>query len=162
MDITMPQMNGIEATRQITSNYPETHVIGLSAHSDRHYLLEMLDAGVAGFVLKDSVADEIVRAIQCVGTQRKYLSPDVTDTVVEGYLNRDRSGEASTREHLGSREREVLQLIAEGYKSSDIADKMDISTSTVETHRRNVMKKLGLRSIAALTKYAVRHGLTAP
>jgi two-component system NarL family response regulator len=159
MDIGMPDLNGVEATRQIKSDTPSTKVIALSMHSDRHYVLGMLKAGASGYVLKAAAYDELRRAVQVVCGGKNYLSPDITGVVVDAHLQG--SFQPSTSAALGPREREIVQLLAEGHTSPQIAERLHISTSTVETHRRNIMKKLNLHSVAELTKYAIREGLTS-
>ncbi len=159
MDISMPDLNGIEATSQIVSQYPQVKVIALSAHRDKRYVRAMLEAGTHGFVVKDTASTELLQAIKSVKDGQKYLSSNVTDAVIDGYVNGD-AAESTVMTSLGSREREILQLIAEGYTSGEIASQLHISTNTVDTHRRNIMKKLDLHSVADLTRYAIREGLT--
>lgn len=160
MDVGMRDLNGIEATRQIVAEDPGVGVIALSTHADRRYVLAMLEAGAAAYVLKTSAFDDLKRALAAVTAGKRYLSPDITGIVIEAGLAPDGS-ELPTGSVLGAREREVLQLLAEGRTSKEIAGSLHISTHTVETHRRNIMHKLGLRSVAELTKYAVREGLTS-
>lgn len=158
MDIGMPRMNGMEATSQIADQFPRVKIVALSMHTDGKHVRSMLEAGAHGYVSKETASVELIRAIRKVRRGMKYLSSDVTAPVVEGMVSReieDRS--AMTR--LGSREREVLQLIAEGETSGEIAAGLHISINTVDTHRRNIMKKLDLHSIADLTRYAIREGL---
>jgi two-component system NarL family response regulator len=159
MDIGMPDLNGVDATRQIKAQHPNIEVIGLSAYSDRRYVLRMLESGAAGYVQKAAAGDELIRAIESVSMGRRYLSPEIAHTVVDSYVNRVFPGELSPLAQLGGREREVLQLLAEGGTSKQIAVTLHISARTVETHRRNIMKKLDLHNIAELTKYAIREGL---
>lgn len=159
MDVAMSDMNGIEATRAIRSDCPETKVVALSSHSDRRYVQAILDAGASGYVLKADAYDELVRAVEAAAHGRKYLCAEVTTQVIESALQQGTPG--SVYELLGAREREVLQLLAEGLTSSQIAQRLSVSTSTVETHRRNIMRKLDLHSVAELTKYAIREGVTS-
>jgi two-component system NarL family response regulator len=159
LDIGMPNLNGIEATRRIIADKLATKVIILSAHTDKRYVLTALEAGAHGYVVKDAAGDELIRAIRSVMQGRKYLSPEVANHVVDSVFNKSTEGEFSSA-FLGSREREVLQLLSEGKSSPQIAATLHISVSTVEAHRRNIMKKLDLHSVAELTKYAVREGLT--
>lgn len=164
MDITMPDLNGIEATRQIRADRPETKVIALSMHSDRRYVTRMLEAGATGYVLKESAIDDVVRAIRAVAEGGSYLSPDIAGIVIADYLSRSsRSGEAEVKPEpkLTDREREVLQLLAEGKTSKEIAEVLCVSIKTIDAHRRQIMDKLGLRTVAELTKYAIREGLTS-
>jgi two-component system NarL family response regulator len=160
MDVGMPELNGFEATRQMKSVAPAARVIALSTHSDKRYVLAMLEAGARGYVVKSAAGDELIRAIETVRRNQIYLSPTIAGVVVESYLGREYPGEGIGAALLGSREREVLQLLAEGKSSPEIAAVMHISVSTVETHRRNIMRKLDIHSVAELTKFAVREGLT--
>lgn len=160
MDVSMPDLNGVEATHQIKAENGKVKVIALSRHSDRRYVLRMLEAGAAGYVLKAAAYDELRRAVRFVSQGRNYLSPDVTGIVVDAHVHPSAESEASTNAALGPREREIVQLLAEGHTSAEIARRLHISTRTVETHRRNIMRKLGFHSIAELVKYAVREGLT--
>ncbi len=162
MDIGMPDLNGVEATRRITNSAPDVKVIALSTYSDKQFILEMLDAGASGYMIKSTASDELLRAIQAVHGNKTYLSPDVAGAVVSTYLDRQGSVQPPVGGVLGPREREVLQLLAEGRTSRQIAQCLDISVNTVDAHRRNIMHKLDMHSIAELTKYAVREGLTSP
>jgi DNA-binding NarL/FixJ family response regulator len=159
MDVTMPGLNGIEATRAIVSQNPRIRVVGLSMNSDRRYILEMLSAGAVGYVLKSAAADDLVRALHSVHDGRTYFSRQISDLVVKEIVERP-AREATSLASLSGREREVLQLLAEGRTSKEIAVRLDIAASTVESHRQKIMDKLNLRSVAELTKYAVREGLT--
>lgn len=161
MDIGMQDMNGIEATREIRSSCPQVKVVALSTYSDKRYVLNMLEAGAQGYVLKDSASSELLTAIQVVAGGQSYLSPPITSTVVQSYTTKQDQKECSAYSELGCREREVLQLLAEGRTSREIATLLHISPRTVETHRRNIMRKLSIHSIAELTKYAIREGLTS-
>lgn len=160
MDVTMPNLNGIEAARQIHSEFPGTKVIALSIHSNRRFVGDMLKAGAAGYILKEGLFDELVRAIQAVAAGDSYLSPRVTGVVVDDYVNRLSRTSDSLLAALTSREREVLQLVAEGKSTKQIASDLHVSVKTVEANRRQTMEKLDLHSVAELTKYAVREGLT--
>ncbi len=161
VDIGMPGMNGIEATRRMISALPRLNVIALSAYTDKRFVLEMLDAGAKGYLVKASAGDELARAIRAVVQGRTYLCPEVAGTVVEAMRGKHTlTGGSGVK--LGQREREVLALLAEGRSSPEIAARMHIAASTVEVHRRNIMLKLDLHSIAELTKYAIREGLTQP
>lgn len=159
MDISMPQLNGIEATHQIKDLSGSTRVIALSMHADRLFVQGVLKAGAAGYLLKDSAFDDLAQAVRAIFNGKMYLSPGVAGVVVEGFLNTN--GEPAKDEvGLTPREREVLQLVAEGVATRDIATQLHISVKTVETHRRALMKKLDLFTVAELTKYAIRNGLT--
>ncbi len=161
MDLTMPGLNGIEATRQITAIMPEVKVLVLSMHSDRRFVRSGLQAGASGFLLKDCDGEHLVRAIKAVTANQTYLCPRVSGVVVEDYVHGFSPSDASISPRLSGREREVLQLIAEGWSTKEIALHLHVSVKTVEAHRGNIMEKLSVRSIAELTKYAVREGLTS-
>jgi two-component system response regulator NreC len=161
MDVAMPDLNGIEATRQIVSELPGIKIIALSMHDDRRFVLNMLKAGAAGYMLKDSAFTDLARAIRMVMSGKTYLSHEVTDIVVKDYVSSTQPAESSAFHLLSPREREVLQLLAEGKTSAQIGDKLHISVKTVETHRQQIMVKLNIRSVAELTKYAIREGLTS-
>lgn len=162
MDVAMQEQNGIEATRQIRAACPDVKVLALSSHSDPHYVTAMLDAGACGYVLKSNAYDDLRRALDAARRGRSYLCADVTEAVVGASL-RGAGGApvAASRALLSGREREVLQLLAEGLSSPQIGQRLFVATSTVETHRRNIARKLGIHSVADLTKYAVREGLTS-
>ncbi len=161
MDVALPDLNGIEATRQITSECPEIRVIAVSMHSDRRFVAEMLKAGASAYLSKDYVFDELERAIRAVSTKKVYLSPDISDVVVENYVRQTPEPESSAYSVLSEREREIVQLIAEGKTAKEIADQLNVSVKTVETHRTNIMSKLNIHRLAELTKYAIREGLTS-
>ncbi len=161
MDISMPNLNGIEATRSIHSEFPDIKIIALSMHSNKRFISNMLTAGATGYILKDTVFDELVRAIHIVASGRRYLSTGVADIVVSDYVNRLlKVSDISSNTDLTCREREVLQLVAEGKSIKQIALELHVSTKTIEANRRRMMEKLGLRSVAELTKYAIREGIT--
>jgi len=162
MDVSMPDLNGIEATTQINESLPETRVIALSMHSDKRFVMGMLRAGAAGYLLKDCASQELANAITQVAGGKKYLSPEITGVVIDDFLQGGSAEEdKSVTSVLSAREREVLQLIAEGWSTKQIASHLYVSIKTIETHRRQIMKKLDLHSIADLTKYAIREGLTS-
>lgn len=160
MDVSMPEMNGIDAARQILNEMPETKIVALSMHSDRRFVEGMLRAGVSSYVLKDSPIEELSFAIRAVMDNRAYFSQEIAQTVVKGYLSKLDASEEAVAPLLTPREREVLQLIAEGKKTKEVAGSLNVSVKTIETHRRQIMEKLNLRSIAQLTKFAIREGLT--
>ena len=160
MDITMPGLNGIEATRRIVDEFPAVKVIALSIHSKRRYVADMLSAGAAGYVLKECLFDELVQAIKAIATGGRYLSPRIADVVVSDYVKRLSTTADLPFEALKTREREVLQLVAEGKSTKQIALDLHLSTKTIEANRRQIMEKLNIHSVAELTKYAVREGLT--
>lgn len=162
MDVAMPDLNGIEATRQIIAERPGIRVVALSMHADRRYVMEMLKAGASGYLLKDSAFEELVRAIRTVLANQTYLSPEIANLVVGDYVRQlQQNKDTSAFSVLTVREREVLQLLTEGSSTAQIAERLHLSVKTIETHRQNIMEKLGLRSIAELTKYAIREGLTS-
>ncbi len=160
IDIAMPEMNGIEATRRILCEKPDIKVLALSMHSARRFVEEALSAGAKGYLLKDCASEELVRAIHTVAANETYLSPKVADMIVKDYMKRLPESESPSRTLLSTREREVLQLIAEGHSTKEIAFALDVSIKTIETHRQQIMKKLNLHSVAALTRFAIREGLT--
>lgn len=161
MDIAMPELNGIEATRQIIAAHPGIKVIALSMHADKRYVMEMLKAGASGYLLKDNAYEELACAIRTALGNRTYLSPQISEIVIGDYVQLARAANGSVFSLLSAREREVLQLLAEGNSTAGIADRLCISVKTVETYRQHIMEKLNIRSIAELTKYAIREGLTS-
>lgn len=161
MDVGMPELNGIDATKRIRAEYPLVRVVALSTHTDRRYVQHMLEAGACGYVLKVAAYDELLRAVRAASQGKTYLSSEIAGSVVERALNGRSGVNAAPGVKLGTREREVLQLVAEGKTSAEAAKAMHISMKTVETHRRNIVLKLGLHGTAELTKYAIREGLTS-
>jgi DNA-binding NarL/FixJ family response regulator len=161
MDVAMPDLNGIEATRQIIAEMPATKVIALSMYADRRFVVNMLKAGASGYLLKDCAYEELIRAIRVVLAHKTYLSPGVTDILVKDCQMGIPMNEISAFALLTPREREVLQLMSEGNSTAKIADQLHVSIKTVESHRQQLMQKLNLRSVAELTKYAIREGLTS-
>lgn len=161
MDISMPGMNGIETTRRLLAVCPNIKVIGLSAFSDQRYILEMLEAGALGYVTKAAAGDELLRAIKTVLKGEQYFSPDAYQAIKGGLLDNTDALKLAETGNLGSRERQVLQLVAEGHTSVQIAGYLQMAPATVDVHRRNIMRKLNLHSVADLTKFAIRSGLTA-
>ena len=161
MDVAMQDQNGIEATRQIRAACPGVKVLALSSHSDARYVAAMLDAGACGYVLKANAYDDLRRALDAARRGRSSLCADVTDAVVGAARHGTGVSPAASPVQLSGREREVLQLLAEGLNSPEIGQRLFVAKSTVETHRRNIMRKLGIHSVADLTKYAIREGLTS-
>ncbi|MCF7810443.1 response regulator transcription factor [bacterium] len=160
MDISMPKLNGVEATRKILGENSEVRVIILSMHSDRRFVLETLKAGAVGYILKDSSITELADGIKYVMNNRIYLSAQISKNIIQDYVRIAQQSESSAFTLLSSREREVLQLLTEGKSNREVAESLNISVKTVETHRKNIMEKLNIHSIAELTKYAIREGIT--
>ena len=161
MDISMPGLNGIDATRRITAELPGVKVIALSMHADRNFVVEMFKAGAMGYLLKDCAFEELIRAINTVVANKAYLSAKLSDTMIKDYVNLFPGKNLSVFSALTNREREILQLLAEGKGTREISAGLNVSTKTVETFRRQIMKKLDIHSVAELTKYAIRAGLTS-
>jgi DNA-binding NarL/FixJ family response regulator len=160
MDIGMPRLNGIEAASQITEAHPEIAIVMLSMHSDESYVLRALKAGARGYLLKDSAEADLSRAIVAVIEGKSFFSPAVSKVLLEDYMRKlSRSGSEDSFDLLSPREREILQLVAEGNSSKEIAALLNLSVHTVETHRSNIMQKLSLRGMPELILYAVRKGL---
>jgi two-component system, NarL family, response regulator NreC len=160
MDVGLPDLNGIEATRQVLIVSPHTRVIGLSMHSDRRFVANMLKAGASGYLLKDSAFEELATAIRAVLAGKSYLSQEVAHVVFQDYVAGPKS-ESSAFSILTLREREVLQLIAEGRSNRQIAEALYLSIKTVETHRQQIMNKLNLHNVADLVRYSIREGLSS-
>lgn len=161
MDIGMPDLNGIEATRRIAKDYPKVKVVGLSMHSRDKYVREMFKAGASGYLLKDCSFEELVKAIKTVTSGKTYISPSISEMVVKEYASKP-DDEKSVFSILSQREREVLQLFAEGKTTKQVGLCLHISPKTVEAHRLRIMGKLDIDNIAQLTKYAIQEGLTEP
>jgi len=161
MDVSMPDLNGVEAARQICASNPNTKVIALSMYSDRRFVMEMLKAGASGYLLKDCAFEELIQAIKAVSDNHTYLSPGIADIVVEDVVLQADHTSATVFDILTAREREVLQLLTEGKTTKQIAAQCHVSVKTIETHRQHIMDKLGIHSVAELTKYAIREGLTS-
>jgi two-component system, NarL family, response regulator NreC len=160
MDIGMPNLNGIEAAHQITQANPATAIVILSMHSDESYVLRALKAGAKGYLLKDSAESDLIRAVHAVAGGKSFFSPAVSKVLLDDYVRKlQRSGAEDAYDLLTPREREILQLIAEGNSNKDVANLLNLSVYTVETHRSNIMEKLNLRGIPELILYAVRKGI---
>jgi DNA-binding NarL/FixJ family response regulator len=160
MDLAMAGSNGIEATRQIVTQQPNVRIIMLSMHSEQQYIYEAIRAGARGYLPKASAFSELLKAIGEVMAGRSYVSPSLTGSVIDDYVRRAQGGgEPDDASRLSPREREVIELIAEGHSSAEVARRLHISVRTVDTHRHNIMQKLKINSIAALTKFAIRNGL---
>lgn len=162
MDLNMPVLNGIDTTRKICSEYPETRVLILSMHSEKQFLLEALRAGAKGYILKSSIsARELVQAIKNIAAGENYFSPIVIESILSDYIKDNAEKPPYRFSLISPREREILQLIAEGKNTKEIAYSLKVSPKTIDSHRQNIMKKLKLCSVAELTKFAIREGLTS-
>ncbi len=160
LDIAMPDLNGIEATRQIHAAWPATQIIILSMYATRDHIYHALQAGARGYVLKEAAGDELIEAIHTVYAGRRHLSPKITDELLDNYLEQPAPGEkVNLLAQLSSREREVLQLVVEGQTSAAIAQTLFLSTKTVETYRSRLMQKLGLSDLPSLVKFAIQQGV---
>ena len=160
MDISMPNLNGIEAAHQITQSQAELAVIVLSMHPDESYVLRALKAGAKGYLLKDSAESDLITAVRAVARGKSFFSPAVSKVLLDDYIRKlKRSGAEDAYDLLTPREREVLQLVAEGKSNKEVANLLNLSVYTVETHRSNIMQKLNLKGVPELTLYAVRKGI---
>lgn len=159
VDLMIPGLNGLEITRQVRQRYPATRVIILSMHANEPYVLEALKNGASGYVLKDSSGTDLIQAIRLVASGQRYLSPPLSERAVEAYMMKSHEGPSDAYEGLTDREREVLHLAAEGLSNPDIANRLSISPRTVETHRANLMRKLGLKTQTDLIRYALKRGI---
>ena len=160
LDLSMPRMDGISAIKEIKKSYPETKILALTMHKKEEYILEVFKSGAEGYCLKSSDYEELLMAINAVLSGKQFISPEVSEKVLEGYLEGQKKiKEKSSWDTLTQREREVLKLVGEGYKNKEIADYLCISIKTVEKHRANIMQKLGLHTASALTSYAIEIGL---
>ena len=160
MDVSMPGLNGVEATRSITGTLPRTKVLCLSMHAGEQFVTAILEAGAMGYLLKDCLFEELAKAIRLVMAGKTYLSPTITGTVVKSIIAHRSQEDPSPLTMLTGREREVLQLLAEGHATKEIAERLHVSVKTVCTHREHLEAKLDIHSISGLTKYAVRTGMT--
>lgn len=161
MDIAMPNLNGVEATRLIIEETPNIRIIALSVHFDKCFVMEMLKAGASGYILKSCLFDEVLRAIRTVSAGDYYLSPTITDVVVDDYKYYMATVNKSAAIRLTPRERQVIQLLTEGKSTKQIALQLHVSSKTIDSNRREIMNKLGIFSVAELTKFAIREGLTS-
>jgi len=162
MDIAMPELNGIEATRQILKECPSTRVIIVSMYATTEHIYQALQAGALGYILKESAGVEVVNAIRAVVLGKRYLSKKIDSIMVDNYIYMHQSASKSPLESLSPREREVLQLVVEGKSSVEIASVLSLSPKTVETYRSRLMQKLGINDIPGLVKFAIQHGITNP
>jgi len=154
LDISLPEMNGVELATRITASHGTVKIVALSMHADKRFVTEMFKAGASGYVTKTAASTELLNAIRTVAAGKRYLGAEVADALVDGV-------QTDGQIQLGRREREVLGLLAEGLRTQDIADRLHISAGTVEVHRRNIMRKLDLHTVAELTKYAIREGISS-
>ncbi len=159
MDVTMPRLNGIQATQMILERCPDTAVITLSMHGDRRFIAESLKAGSRGYILKESTSQELIEAVRIVAAGGMYFSPKAAEVLAQDYLRLLAAEESSQSTPLSDRELEVLKLLAQGRNSKQIADRLSISKNTVDSHRRHILDKLNCESLADLTRYAIREGL---
>lgn len=159
VDLMIPGLNGLEITRQVRQRSPQTRIVILSMHANEPYVLEALKNGASGYVLKDSSGTDLVAAVHQVAAGQRYLSPPLSERAVEAYMQKSQDSSFDPYEGLTDREREVLQLAAEGLSNPDIAHRLSISPRTVETHRANLMRKLGLKTQTDLIRYALRRGI---
>lgn len=158
MDVSMPRMNGLQATGKLKQDFPNIKVLALTRHTDTGFLQQLFRAGASGYVLKQSTSDELMRAVRAIAAGGNYLDPAITSKVIDGYANRKLTLSAETADSLTDREEQVLRLIAWGYSNKEIAAKLDISVKTAETHKSNLMKKLNLRSRIDIVRYALLKG----
>ena len=161
MDISMPGLNGIEATRLIKKYVPATEILALSMHDDEQYVHRVLKAQALGYLIKDTAVSDLVTAIRSVSKGNPYLSPTISKVVLESFVNPSNKSDQEKQELLSNREKQVLQLIAEGYKTKQIAKRLHLAEKTVGNHRGNIMKKLDIHDVAGLTRYAILHGMVS-
>jgi DNA-binding NarL/FixJ family response regulator len=161
MDVGMPNLNGIDATRQLLSVHPDLKIMALSMHSDGSVVAKMIRAGAAGYMLKESAFDELVEGLNALMEGRTFLCNKISKVVFSEYVGMITNSKSIKGDGLTAREREVLQLVAEGNTTKEIAEMLKLSTKTIDSHREHIMEKLGIRNIAGLTKYAIREGLTS-
>ncbi len=160
MDIDMPQMSGLDATKVVTRDFPQVKVLILSVHTNKQYVLQIIQSGAAGYVLKDAPPADLIRAIESVSGGQAFFSPDISQIVLNQYLTEAGEGDDATgSKRLTAREREVLVMIAEGQSNKEMASKLGVGVRTVETHRERVMDKLNIHTVAGLTKYAIANGI---
>jgi DNA-binding NarL/FixJ family response regulator len=160
LDLSMPKMNGISVMKEIKSQYPDTRIMALTIHESDQYVLEAFEAGADGYCLKDAGRSELMVAVESVLQGKRYISPSISENVLEGYMTGRKKLKSKTSwDTITQREREVLKLLGEGYQNKEISDMLHISVKTVEKHRANIMNKLDLHNAAALTAFAIEHGL---
>jgi two-component system nitrate/nitrite response regulator NarL len=159
MDVDMPKLNGLEATKQIRKEFPNTRVLILSMHTNKAVVLQIIQSGAQGYVLKDAPPADLLRAIESVDNGEPFFSPDINQIVLNQYLAETGAETAPTAQQLTNRERQVLAMIAEGQSNKEMADKLGVGVRTVETHRERMMAKLNIHSVAGLTKFAIANGI---
>ncbi len=159
MDIDMPNMSGLDATKAIRSDFPDTRVLILSVHTNKHYVLQIIQSGAQGYVLKDTPPEDLARAIEAVDSGQPFFSPDINQIVLNQYMAEAGVDEDGTSTALTTRERQVLAMIAEGKSNKEMANHLGVGVRTIETHRERVMNKLNIHSVAGLTKYAISNGI---
>lgn len=162
LDISIPRLNGLDLAEKLKTELPEVKVVILTMHKSGEFVSKALCAGVRGYVLKDNALEELIECIELVYARKIYLSQDITDIVVEGFVHNNRDSAESGESAISSREREILQLLAEGKSNKDISDLLNLSIKTVETHRANIMRKLNFKNITDLVLYAVRNHIIEP
>jgi DNA-binding NarL/FixJ family response regulator len=162
LDISMPELNGIEAARRIRKELPRTQVIIVTVHEEDELARELLQLGVLGYLLKSDADKDLVPAVQAVSQGKPFLTPKVSQAVLEGYLQPQRATSRAPKSRLTPREREIVQLLAEGRSNKEVADRLNISVKTAETHRANIMRKLQLASFSELVRYAIRNKIIPP
>lgn len=160
MDVSMPLLNGVEATREIKKVLPGIKIIALTMHSDNYYIKAMLEAGASGYIFKNSNHNQLIEAISTVYKGKKYLSDEITEILIKGYLKKDREDFLENEEELTERELEIIKLIASGKSTKEIAEELFISIKTIGTHKQKIYKKLKINSTAEITKYAIKRGLS--
>lgn len=161
MDVAMPDLNGIAAARRLHEDLPRLKILALSMHSDRRFVTGMLEAGASGYLLKDCAFSELANAIRTVHTGGLYISPRIAGSVLQEFVRHTKPTRKVQKVELTAREEEILQLVAEGKSTKDIAAALHVSIKTVETHRTHIMQKVGAHNVASLTKYAIREGFTS-
>lgn len=158
MDISMPELNGLKATRKLKKLYPQVKILTLTRHTDKAYLQQFISAGVSGYVLKQSAPTELVRAIRTVSSGQNYLDPAITNNVFKDYSSGASTLRGETKSELTTRENDILRLIALGYSNKEIASRINLSVKTVEAHKANALRKLGMHSRIDIVRYAILHG----
>ncbi|MHC4855324.1 MAG: response regulator [Planctomycetota bacterium] len=162
MDVGMPNLNGVDATKQLLSMNPELKIMALSTHSDGAIVAKMIKAGAKGYILKESAFEELVEGLNTLQDGRTFLCNKISKVVFSDYVDLVTNPKVMDGDGLSGREREVLQLVAEGHTTKQIAEILNLSTKTIDSHREHIMEKLGIRNVAGLTRYAIRQGMTTP